>query len=475
MRHGLLVALLLPALAAAAELRVERDKILANGRPVALRGLVYPFQARRGGVAFDPADVLGEARADGLNAIFADVTDGPGAEDAARLVAEADKAAEPCFTIRKSAAPFAMAAAPALFEQALSYGAWSAGLAARSRAMSGPLVARVEVAPPDGFVSRHLLRSAAPQPDLYRDTRQRPAVSARFAGEYLLVPEPAQIRLATYAALAAGARGVFFDHAGHLCDGPDPYNGVDRRLTMRQLCAEMAAMERFMAGGQALPPPRAVAGVATGLLALGRERLVLAYRDRPLDSRSVGGAGAGPFTLDVPVENAAGLRVYALAPDGLRPLPADLRSGALRISVEWLDLTGAWLITPEPVTELAQALDTALPETAARASRPERRRAGLPPRGVHHAGRGGASAGLRLPPHRAGRGGGGRPARAAGRGGGVRVGAGGRRAGGRRPALLRHAPGPGEPSGGAARRTLRLAERRTRACRLRAACRRGVA
>lgn len=404
---GLLGLLLLPTPGWSA-LRVEGDRLLSEAAPLAIRGVWYPLHARRDGRPFDAPEFCDWLVRNDFNAVFATVDDGPASADAPRLLAAARErglfvAVRPlvgdpvAWAQRLAPGPdiwiadrrvavdalaarltgafspdagspeldLVLASPPALYQPALGYGQWAGVLAAYRVAAARPLLVNVEAAPPDWLVSEQILRPAAPHPDLYRSTRQRPATAAANAGELLLVPEPAQLRLAAYAALGSGARGVVFDHYGHLTDGPNPYHGIDRAVEICQLAAELRRIERFMAEGTALPPPATPVGVAAALLARGDERLLVLWRDRRLDTRSVGGRLTDPFAVTVPLDNDSA-RAWRLAPGGVVPEPTDLRDGGLRLVVPALDLTAVWLLTPRPPTDLVDATEAALPRTAQR-------------------------------------------------------------------------------------------------------------
>lgn len=391
--------------AAPAPWSVEGGRIVTGGRPIAVRGLWWPVEARRDGVAVDAGAVVAQAVAGGLNTLALRVTEGPAVEDAEALLAAAAKAGvavliEPAaddqagrarlverlggqaagWLERRAANGFrilsappaevsngpVLAAWPALYQVGLSFGDWARPMAELARA-GAAVLANVEVAPPAWLVEQRLLQAAAEHPDLYRDARYRPGTVARLAGEYLLVPEPAQIRLATYAAIGHGARGVLFDQAGHLTDGPDPDNGTDRAAMLAQLAEELRWLEPFLAEGELLDCPALPDDVAGGLLRRGDERLLLLWRNRRLDTRTVTGSRTPAFAVDLTGEATAATTVCELRRDGMVSRPADLRQGGLRVSVDGLDLTRTYLISTRPRPDLARRIATAIPAAASRA------------------------------------------------------------------------------------------------------------
>ena len=394
---------------AAAGLQVTDGQLRAGGVPVALRALAYPLAARHDGRPFDPAALCQMARMADLNALFVTVAEGPSLAAARRLASAAAEhglwfAVQPLpagdlagsVRIRSAlgrepdlwvaaqlgehgglqvvpageqppqpgTADLLLGVVSSLFQPAQSFADWGRRLSRLREAFGGPTLANVEVAPPDWFVHQQVLQSASPQPDLYRDARYRPETAARLGGEYLLVPDPAQIRLASYAALANGARGVVFDQAGHLCGGTAPYDGTDRLLEVRQLGRELRRVERFMAAGTVLPAPETPPGVSAGVLQHQGEWLVVLQRDRRLDTRSVGGRLTPALELDLPLDPPDGLRIVAIEPGRLVPQPLDLRPNGLRLSVPPFALTRLYLLTTQPFEPLAAELSDGFPEVA---------------------------------------------------------------------------------------------------------------
>jgi hypothetical protein len=403
-RIALIALLALSSLAAAAE------RPLAP-LPAFVRGVWYPLDARHDGQAFDGPRLAGWAREAGLNTLALTVAAGPGlsdtqaALDAAqaaglkvliRPVPDGDPATADLLRQRYGSHPALAAwavalpnaavvgrlrtgqprrpvlglvasdeaagfkgqadallfAASTLFQPAQGFADWGRRLARARETFGGPVLATIEAAPPDWYVERQALALAAPaHPDLWRTARQRPQTTAAHAGEYLLVPEPAQIRLQTYAAVGNGADGVLFDGAGHLLgDGPEPFVSVDRAAEVALLGAELRLLEPFLAARGAQP---AVApdGVGAGVRGDGGGRVLLAWRDRRLDTRAVGGGTTGPVALIAPAPQPwrareVALRVDRLDPGGLAPQPVDWRPEGLRVELAELDLSVAYVLAP---------------------------------------------------------------------------------------------------------------------------------
>jgi hypothetical protein len=234
-------------------------------------------------------------------------------------------------------------AAGALYQPALSYGGWARWLAAQRASFGGPVLAAVECTPP---------ADSAPL----------------TCGEAALVPEPAQIRLQTLAALGAGARGVVFGGARHLFgDGPLARAATDRAAAVVQLAEELRRVEPWLAAGEPLFPLVASPGLAAGQWRLGERRLVVSWRDRRLDSRLVGAAPVSPAWVAAQPAPGPRERVDLLTPTGLLTRGADQR-----LSCPEVDLGALWVLGPAHEehtawrTATAQGLAGALPAVVAR-------------------------------------------------------------------------------------------------------------
>lgn len=381
-----------------------------RGLPDSVRALSYPLDARRDGHPFDADGLVRWATEARLNTLVATVGAGPGSDDAqalldaaapaalavvlepvpagdpaaARALAQrfgahaalkgwavpagatavatalrASRPARPLLGLTDAADTAALRPAsdvlvstrPALYQRGQSYGRWARGVAAQRRAFDGPLLARIECAPPAAAIAAGWLASRAAHPDLFDGRPLRPESVAELAGEWLLVPEPAQLRLQTYAALGAGARGVIFDGAGWLLSGgPDPLNSTDRRAEVVQLATELAWFEPWLAGGEPLDKRSVLAdshGAAAGAWSLPGRGLVLAWRDRPMDSSTVGGLPLALAEFTLPGENGEDLRVDRLAPTGVLAQTPDPRDRGLRLTVPDFDLTAAFALGPD--------------------------------------------------------------------------------------------------------------------------------
>ncbi len=374
-----LALLLVAAPVLAADLAVDGPTLRLAGRPAILRGLIYPLQARRDGHPFDAAAAVEQAQAAGLNLVAARIAEGPTVADAEALIAAARAAGLPV-AVEPLGPPEAAArlaarlggdttpawlSPPILFENGLGFGDWSDALRRARQAADQPALAVIPCAPPDWLLAARALRPAAEHPDLYRTTALRAESVSAEAGEYLLVPTPGALRLAVYAALGSGAKGLLFDHAGHLAGGDDPFTGADRAATIARLIDELALLEPWLAECRLLDPPATPAAVRAALFAHGDDRLLLLWRQRPLDGRQVGGAPQPPFEVTVPWRGEAP-RVYALAPDALRESEADRRDAGIRLSLPRFDLTAAFLLTREPQLRAQSEVAAALPRTATR-------------------------------------------------------------------------------------------------------------
>lgn len=406
------IVCLLAIAAPASAFTADGSRLLASdGQPIAVRGLWYPLDARRDGQPVKPDELVAQAVASRVNLLGLRVIEGPCLDEAAQVLAAAAArglavAVEPspgegdaarriaarlrgspalqvwCATEPASAPDGCLALAsagpleapdgpvlfrsPALFQGAQSFGRWAAPMS-QQRAGGRLVVANLEAAPPDWLVTARLLRDDAPHPDLYRSGEARPQTAAALGGEYLLVPEPAQVRLQAYAALGRGARGVFWDHAGHFAVGPGPHSGAARAAELSRLYTELSWLAPFIAAGELLPEPVAPPGTAAGLHKLGERHLLLVWRDRRLDTRAVGGPAPAPLTIELPLELPANSRALRLTVSGLVDEPADIRGEQVRVTLPDFDLTAAVILAPQPAPGLAKAVEDELPQTARRA------------------------------------------------------------------------------------------------------------
>ncbi len=136
---------------------------------------------------------------------------------------------------------------------------------------------------------------------------------------------------------------------------------------LAQLVEELRWFDPFLAEGELLDCPPLPDDVAGGLLRRGDERLLLLWRNRRLDTRTVTGSRTPAFAVDLTAEASSATKVCELRRDGMVSRPADLRQGGLRVSVDGLDLTRAYLISARPRPDLERSIATAIPAAASRA------------------------------------------------------------------------------------------------------------
>ncbi len=174
------------------------------------------------------------------------------------------------------------------------------------------------------------------------------AQCAALAGKQAPEPtiDPDALRLLTYQAFAAGARGIEFASSSRL-DATDNATRI-RALSLALLNLELELMEPWGAAGNYVASATSTDPNIRGVvLSADNARLLLAIRC-PKGSQYVAAPQDQGATLIVPgVPDAHS--VYELTPGGLRPLPHKRVAGGVSVNVEDFLLTSAVLITPDPV------------------------------------------------------------------------------------------------------------------------------
>jgi len=404
------LALLLLVVPAPAAWTTDGSRLLADGRPIAVRGLWYPLDARKDGQPVDAEELVAQAIASRVNLLGLRVIEGPCLDEAASVLqaaaeqglavaieprpgtgaaarriaarlavhralsmwiaADPSSAPEGCLalgiagTLDEPVGP-TMFRWPALFQAAQGFGRWAEPVAGW-RSAGRCVLAELAASPPEWLVAERLLADDAPHPDLYRSGEARPQTAAALAGQYLMAPEPAQIRLQAYAAIGCGARGVLWDHAGHFAVGPGAHSGAARAAEMSRLYAELNWLEPFVSQGELLAAPESPPGTAAGLIQLGERYLLLLWRDRRMDTRAVGGPAIAPLNIDLPIQLPPRSRAMRLSPGGLLDEPADIRHEQVRVTIPDFDLTAAVILAPTSDPVLAKAVEDELPATARR-------------------------------------------------------------------------------------------------------------
>jgi hypothetical protein len=160
--------------------------------------------------------------------------------------------------------------------------------------------------------------------------------------------EPDQIRLLTYDAIAAGARGICFQSRSRL-DARDASTQL-RAAVLQLMNFELLLLEPWAAAGSlAAEIESTTAGVRVAVLQTDRSRLLLITRH-----------AAGQQFVVGPYENAAVSFVdpgasltsqgYTLTPAGLVPLRHGRRDpGGMRITLDDFGLTGLVVLTQDPL------------------------------------------------------------------------------------------------------------------------------
>ena len=156
------------------------------------------------------------------------------------------------------------------------------------------------------------------------------------------------LRVATFLAIGAGARGVVFTTAQRL-DGSDSLSQW-RHTNLQLLQTELEMIEPFLSGGTVSGQISSSDGSYVGiLLRTDRARLVI-----PVDLRGTSERRRQPtspasiITFTVPGIPEA-YRAYLLMPGSLRPLRHRRTAGGMLVQLEHCPLGGHLLLTNEPV------------------------------------------------------------------------------------------------------------------------------
>lgn len=219
--------------------------------------------------------------------------------------------------------------AEGLYLRGQSLSDWAAGVGAWRAVHAGPIWAAVACAPPSWFVEAGAL---APEENVW-------------------LPEPAQLRLQTYAATGEGANGMVYTGAPHLL-ASDPAS-LARAATVGALNAELALLSPWLAV-TAPPAMVRVRGARAGLRAAGGSALALAWRDRGDDACQVGGGPLRDPQLDLP-HTPRPTRALRLLSGALQPVPVDPRPDGLRLPLNQIDLTAAFVFEADPAWQQATA------------------------------------------------------------------------------------------------------------------------
>ncbi|MFM9058983.1 MAG: hypothetical protein ACKOSQ_07665, partial [Planctomycetaceae bacterium] len=184
-----------------------------------------------------------------------------------------------------------------------------------------------------------------------RAARQAAAISG--VGAHGLAVDPESLCLASFAAVAAGARGILFSSSARI-DGEDRETRK-RAAACRAMNLRLAPLEpwgaagRFAADAQASDPD-----VRAVVMEAARARVVLAWRTAQgaqIVARRYGGSdvpdGMPPLTLLVPGAPEAH-RAWEVAPGGLRPLTQKRVTGGVAVTLDSFLTHALVLVSGDP-------------------------------------------------------------------------------------------------------------------------------
>lgn len=192
-------------------------------------------------------------------------------------------------------------------------------------------------------------------------TQLDPSIARQWSDLGLTGAEPApasseQIRLLTYTAVAAGARGLLFESQSPL-DAPDADTRT-RALALELLNLELTLVDRWAAAGDSAPPVQgSEPEVLGGLAWTDRARLLVAIWSGP-GAQFVPGQSAGSgvsfVVKGVPESN----RAYLMIPGAMEPLRPKRVAGGTRITLDEFGLTSLVLMTEKPSVVAAMTEQT---------------------------------------------------------------------------------------------------------------------
>lgn len=157
----------------------------------------------------------------------------------------------------------------------------------------------------------------------------------------------AQMRLLTYASLAAGAKGIVFQ--SQLPLHAESNAGAFRADLLKLLNYELLLLEPWgAAGGNAEPIDTGDPSLQASLLATERSRLLLVTRHMPAQQFVAGPPDTKPISIVVPGVPISD-RAYQITLAGPQELRTKTTSGGLRVTIDEPDLAMAVVISQDPL------------------------------------------------------------------------------------------------------------------------------
>ncbi len=156
-----------------------------------------------------------------------------------------------------------------------------------------------------------------------------------------------QIRLLAYTAVASGVRGLVFESETRL-DADDP-DTLARAAILEQINLELDVIEPWTAAGHFVASFAGSAQETVGtVLRTDRARLLLPIWSAPGAQYVAGQSAAHQVSFVVPGVPEAH-DAFVLAGGRLRPVRRDRVAGGIRVALEEFDLTGAVVLTQDPL------------------------------------------------------------------------------------------------------------------------------
>lgn len=159
--------------------------------------------------------------------------------------------------------------------------------------------------------------------------------------------DPRQVRMLTYAAIAAGARGVVFVSNGRL-DGSSPRDQM-RAANLKLVNQRLRLLEPWAAGGERLSDVEASADtVDVSVLQTERSRVLLLLNETPQQQHVLAPAEQGGVSL-LSGSAPSSAQVYRIAAGDLEPLTHQRVTGGLRMTLDDSGLCSLVVVSQEPL------------------------------------------------------------------------------------------------------------------------------
>ncbi|MEQ8791706.1 MAG: hypothetical protein RIC55_35920 [Pirellulaceae bacterium] len=159
--------------------------------------------------------------------------------------------------------------------------------------------------------------------------------------------DPRQVRLLTYAAVAAGARGIVFASHSRL-DGSTPEEQL-RAANLKLINHHLRLLEPWAAGGDRLRDVESSStSVDVSVLQTDRSRVLLVQNESPGQQHVIAPTDRATVSL-LSGSAPSSAQVYRMASGDLEPLPHQRVTGGLRMTLDRVGLFSLVVVSQEPL------------------------------------------------------------------------------------------------------------------------------